>query len=327
MTGRYIRVIDTHHERWCVSIMKNEDGFLTAMKSQRFGVEIELTGISKANVRRILTEYFNDDELFDLQGREWNVKYDSSIYGFYRYNDSLLETSSNDYKVELVSPVLEYSDISMLQEIIRLIRKAGGVSSERYRCGIHVHVSDSGHNQNTLRNLIRLMSSKQYLLERAFNIPDSRLSQYCQYVSKDLEKRCKRSFKNMDALQKAWNNTSDRYSMLNLSSLFSDKGIELRLFNGSLHAGVIKAYIQFSLALCQSAKDLKRASSLIPRNNMNDKYGMRTWLCRMHLNGDEFKTCRKFMTKNLIGESAFADPATRKLIVDDDFNPDEVFKF
>lgn len=47
----------------------------------------------------------------------------------------------------------------------------------------------------------------------------------------------------------------------------------------------------------------------------------------MHLNGDEFKTCRKFMTKSLIGESAFADPATRKSIVDDDFNPDEVFKF
>lgn len=276
MTGRYIRVIDTHHERWCIDIMKHDEGFLTAMKSQRFGVEIELTGISKATVRRILTEYFNDDELFDLQGREWNVKYDSSIYGFYQYNGSLLETSSNDYKVELVSPVLEYGDIPMLQEIIRLIRKAGGISSERYRCGIHIHVSDSGHNQNTLRNLIRLMSSKQYLLERALNIPDSRLSQYCQYVSKDLEKRCKRSFKNMDALQEAWNNTSDRYSMLNLSSLFSNKGIELRLFNGSLHAGVIKAYIQFSLALCQSAKDLKRVSSLIPRNDMNDKYAMRT---------------------------------------------------
>ncbi len=88
-----------------------------------------------------------------------------------------------------------------------------------------------------------------------------------------------------------------------------------------------KAYIQFSLVFCQSAKDLKRASSLIPRNNMNDKYAMRTWLCRMHLNGDEFKTCHKFMIKSLIGESAFADTATRKLIVDDDFNPDEVFKF
>lgn len=308
--------------------MKNDKEFLTAIMSQRFGVEIELTGISRADVRRILTEYFNDDELFDSQGRDWNVKYDTSIYGLYRYNGSLVETSSNDYKIELVTPVLEYGDIPMLQEIIRLIRKAGGVSSEQYRCGIHVHVSDTGHNQDTLRNLIKMMSSKQYLLERALNIPDSRLSHYCQYVSKDLEQRCSRSFRNMSALQKAWNNTSDRYCMLNLSSLFSDKGIELRLFNGSLHAGVIKAYIQFSLALCQSAKELKRTSSLIPRNDMNDKYAMRTWLCRMHLNGDEFKTCRKFMTQNLMGDTAFADPATRKPTVDeDDFNPDEVYRF
>ena len=54
--------------------------------------------------------------------------------------------------------------------------------------------------------------------------------------------------------------------MLNLSSLFSGKGIELRLFNGSLHAGEVKAYIQFSLALCQSAKDLTRVSSYVPKN-------------------------------------------------------------
>lgn len=307
--------------------MKNDEEFLTAMKSQRFGVEIELTGISRQEVKDILANYFNDNELFDRQGRDWNVKYDSSIFARYRYHGSLVETSSNDYKVELVTPVLEYDDIPMLQDIIRLIRKAGGVSSEQYRCGIHVHVSDEGHNEKTLRNLIRLMSSKQYLLERALNIPDSRLSQYCQYVDKDLEKRCRRSFSSMSALQKAWNNSSDRYCMLNLSSLFSNKGIELRLFNGSLHAGVVKAYIQFSLALCQSAKTLTRASSLIPRNDVNDKYAMRTWLCRMHLNGDEFKTCRKFMTKNLLGDTAFADPVTRKSTVDDEFNADEVFRF
>lgn len=307
--------------------MKNDEEFLSAMKSQRFGVEIELTGISRSEVRQILSNYFHDSELFDSSGRDWIVKYDSSIYAYYRYNGSLVETSSNDYKVELVTPVLEYEDIPMLQEIIRLIRRAGGISSEQNRCGIHVHVSDEGHNEKTLRNLIRLMSSKQYLLERALNIPDSRLSQYCQYVSKDLEKRCNRGFSSMNALKKAWNNTSDRYSMLNLSSLFSNKGIELRLFNGTLHAGMIKSYIQFSLAICQSAKDLKRASSLIPRNDVNDKYAMRTWLCRMHLNGDEFKTCRRFMTKNLLGDTAFADPVTRKPTVDDEFNPDEVFRF
>ena len=123
---------------------RTDEEFLTEMKKQRFGVEIELTGISKTDVTKILAEYFNDDELFDKQGREWNVKYDSSIYAYYRYNGSLVETSSKDYKVELVTPILEYEDIPMLQEIVRLIRKKGGVSSELYRCGIHIHVDDRG---------------------------------------------------------------------------------------------------------------------------------------------------------------------------------------
>ena len=129
----------------------------------------------------------------------------------------------------------------------------------------------------------------------------------------------------MDALKDAWNNTSDRYHMLNLSSLFSGKGIELRLFNGSLHAGEVKAYIQFSLALCQSAKDLTRVSSYVPKNDENDKYAMRTWLCRLNLTGDEFKTRRKFICKNLTGESAFADPNKRKKVCNyDDFTEDEL---
>ena len=289
--------------------MENE--FVENMKSQLFGVEIELTGISKEDVKDILRRYFNNHDLMDNKGRDWSVKYDSSIQARYRYNNSLVETSSNDYKVELVTPVLEYEDIEMLQEIIRLIRKQGGVSGEQYRCGIHIHVSETGQTEKTLRNLIRTFSSKQYLLERALNIPDSRLYQYCQYVDESLTKRCNRSFRNMDVLQREWERTSDRYSMLNLSSLFSNKGIELRCFNGTLHAGQIKAYIQFSLAVCQSVKSLSRVSAKIPKNTTNDKYAMRLWLCRLQLNGDEFKTCRKFLTKNLSGDGAFADPEAR----------------
>lgn len=302
---------------------KNREEFLQAMKSQRFGVEIELTGISKQEVRNLLANYFEDRELFDRQGRDWRVIYDSSIHAHYRYNGTYVSTDSNDYKVELVTPILEYDDITMLQEIIRLIREAGGVSGAKYRTGIHIHVSDEGHNEVTLRNLIRLMTSKQYLLQRALNIPDSRLERYCQYVQSDLARRSQRKYKNMDVLKRAWNNTSDRYSMLNLSSLFSNKGIELRMFNSSLHAGIVKSYIQFSLALCQSAKDLTRCASVIPKNDENDKYVMRTWLCRMHLTGDEFKTCRKFMTKNLSGESAFADSNARKK-QSEDFSEDEL---
>ena len=240
------------------------------------------------------------------------MKYDGSILAYKRCGDKLIPVFSSDYKVELVTPILEYGDILMFEELIGMIKKSGGVSGSKYRTGLHIHISEQGQNEATLRNLIRLMSARQYLLERALQIPDSRLSRYCQHVDSKLSSRCNKKFKDMEALHKAWDNTSDRYSMLNLSSLFDGKGIELRMFNGTLNLNKIKAYIQFSLALCQSARDLTRCSSMIPINNGNDLYVMRTWLCRMYLNGDEFKICRKEMCKYLHGESAFANPYARK---------------
>ena len=40
-----------------------------------------------------------------------------------------------------------------------------------------------------------------------------------------------------------------RYHALNLHSFFSKSTVEFRLFNSTLHAGKIKAYVQFCLAL------------------------------------------------------------------------------
>ncbi len=40
-----------------------------------------------------------------------------------------------------------------------------------------------------------------------------------------------------------------RYHCLNFHSVFQKGTVEFRLFNGTLHAGKIKAYIQFSLAI------------------------------------------------------------------------------
>ena len=53
---------------------KNREKFLQDMKSQRFGVEIELTGISRQDVKDLLANYFGDNELFDNRGRDWSVK-------------------------------------------------------------------------------------------------------------------------------------------------------------------------------------------------------------------------------------------------------------
>ena len=71
-----------------------------------------------------------------------------------------------------------------------------------------------------------------------------------------------------------------------------------------LHAGRLKAYIQFCLALSQMAKEVKFASAK-PQQHENPKYAMRTWLLRMGFIGDEFKTAREVLTKRLSGDAAF----------------------
>lgn len=291
---------------------KSRDEFLTAMKNQKFGVELELTGITKSAAKELIGICLENDEMLDNKGRKWSIKYDGSIYAYMNANGEYIRTDSREYCVEMVSPILEYEDIDLLLKIVRSFKLTGGISGEKYRAGLHIHVSDEGQDEDTLRNLIRLMSSKQFLIERALNISDERLSQYCRYVETELTKRSKRKFHSMNALKNAWNRSSDRYHMLNLSSLFSNKGIEFRMFNGSVDTNVVKAYIQFALALSQSAKDLTRVSVYVPKNDMNDKYAMHTWLNRMYLTGYEFKTCRKVMLKHLTGDTAFADPDKRK---------------
>ena len=101
--------------------------------------------------------------------------------------------------------------------------------------------------------------------------------------------------------------------MLNLHATFTKGTIEFRLFQfdkpdgerkNGIHAGQIKAYIQFCLALSQAAKDLKTASPK-EQQRENDKFAMRTWLMRLGMMGDEFATARDFLTRNLTGDAAF----------------------
>lgn len=60
------------------------------MKTQRFGIEIELTGITREEAARVIADYFGTESYFigtyyqtygakDRNGREWKATYDSSI--------------------------------------------------------------------------------------------------------------------------------------------------------------------------------------------------------------------------------------------------------
>lgn len=121
-----------------------------SMKTQRFGVEIELTGITRRDAAKLIADYFgttstyegtgyNKYSALDRNGRKWTAMYDSSIDARDK-NDNRL---SDEYKCELVTPILGWDDIETLQEIVRLLRKNGAIANAS--CGIHVHVDATNH--------------------------------------------------------------------------------------------------------------------------------------------------------------------------------------
>ena len=80
--------------------------------------------------------------------------------------------------------------------------------------------------------------------------------------------------------------------------------IEFRAFNGTLHAGEVKSYIQLCLAISHQALTTKAASPTRPDTD-NPKYTFRCWLLRLGFIGDEFETARLHLTKRLPGNAAW----------------------
>ncbi len=69
-------------------------------------------------------------------------------------------------------------------------------------------------------------------------------------------------------------------------------------------ADSVKAYQNFIAALCRMSREQKRINAT-EKPVENEKYAFRCFLLRLGFIGDEFKTDRKILLKNLSGSSAF----------------------
>ena len=292
------------------------------MRSQNFGIEIEMTWLTRAAAARIIAGYFDTQATHigggydtytvrDNQNRQWKLVSDASI----RCRNGNNRQAGREYSVELVSPICQYADIETIQEIVRKLR--GGGAKVNDSCGIHVHVDASTHTPKTLRNIVNIMASKEDLLYKALQVQVSR-ENYCQKAdTRFLDELNHKRPTTMRDVENLWYNGCDsrhyhyddsRYHALNLHSVFSHGTIEFRLFNSTLHAGEIKSYIQLCLAISHQAL-VQKSASRIKTHPENEKYTFRTWLLRLGLIGNEFKTARQHLLKNLEGNIAWRDPA------------------
>jgi hypothetical protein len=301
---------------------------IAEMKKQTIGVEVEMNSITRRQAAKLAAQHFGTGRYedtadrngyytwsaWDAQGREWKFQRDVSIAG------------DDAHKCEMVTPILTYDDIPELQEIIRILRKAGAKSDASRGCGVHIHIGAKGHTPQTLRNLANIMASHESLLADALNLDRHRMARYCRTVDPSfLRQLNSKKPDTMAKLADIWYTSQgenygrnqhyngSRYHMLNYHATFTKGTIEFRLFQfdepadgkqNGLHAGQLKSYIQLCLALSQMAKSVRTASPK-PQQNENPKYAMRTWLLRLGFIGEEFATARDILTRRLNGDAAF----------------------
>ena len=84
----------------------------------------------------------------------------------------------------------------------------------------------------------------------------------------------------------------------------TEEKINFAWFSYTEDGDEIASYTQFVSRLCDMAKDAKRVSSKATETD-NDKYAFRCFLLRLGFIGNEYKTARKILLRNLTGNSAF----------------------
>lgn len=206
------------------------------MKKQTFGVEVEGNNITRQKAAEKAAAYFgtcrseytarrNGYETYsawDQQGREWKFQRDVSISG------------PDSQKCEMVTPILTYEDMELLQGLIRTLRKAGMKSDASRGCGVHIHIGAKGHTPQTIRNLVNIMAAHETQIAKAIKVDRWRQNRYCRTVDpRFLEQVNKKKPQTMEALADVWyesqgcgsgrtNHYNDsRYHMTNLHATFT----------------------------------------------------------------------------------------------------------
>ena len=154
-------------------------------KTQTIGVEIEMNNITRNKAAKIAAEFFGTGRYentadrngyftwsaWDGDGQRVEVQKDVSISG------------PDVKKCELVTPLLHYSDIETLQELMTQTQNTQGRSVMHWSERESTSTSEPTVTQpQTLRNLANIMASHEELISEALKLDRTRISRYCRTV-------------------------------------------------------------------------------------------------------------------------------------------------
>jgi len=302
---------------------------MTSLKDLRYGTEIEFVGISRETAALTIAAVLGTIDVsakvepysyavrsFHItatDGRVWNVVADGSVHD----TDG---TSGG----EMVTPILTWADMPVLQAIVRALRAAGARANAT--CGQHVHVDGAAFKTQPgkLINLVNLQARREGMVRTALAIAAHRTEQYCKPFDIDTLTRIRRAGSSLRGLNKAWFGQyvadpagrfgkyhDSRYHALNLYSFFYRGTVEFRHFNGTVHAGEVRANICLALGMVARSLNVRNVSQEAVTAPAT-KADMTAFCKRLGLVGAEFQNVRVHLSKPLEGKApeAFLDDAT-----------------
>jgi hypothetical protein len=275
------------------------------MKEQSFGVEIETESLGREGAVTVLSQVLGGEPEYspwfkvrDDQGRDWKVVRDGSL---------------GSKGAEIVTPILNYSDIDTVSKIVRALREAGAKVPKT--CGLHIHVGfgseDKPADAFQMANLVKIVNKQEEYIFAAFGVTEQRKRRYCQPMPEELVEFCSTVKPGAKLSALSFNPFGnrifyDRYHGLNTLAYSKHQTVEFRYFNGTLNPDKIISYIQFCLAVTAYARNASKArKGRRAFNAASAAYDFRVFLTSIGLNGKEFATCRAVLTARLDGDKAF----------------------
>ena len=245
------------------------------MRWKKYGVEMDMTGITRKAVAEILAEQFDTKVVFclsdngynvpDQNQRLWRILPSDSIKAE-RYNGEKVVGANYMYQVKLLSPFLYENEFPMLEKALEQMELRGAIVNDSTKINLLLDVSCIENWEKYQINLENLYESKGELFQKALDIPFSQVADTSQGKENGI--------------------------------------ISFPYFKSTLNKKELLSDIQFAQIVSSFAEN-NRTVSQKKSENQNDKFMMRTWLVRAGMVGEEYKFARKMLTKKLEGNSAW----------------------
>ena len=245
------------------------------MRWKKYGVEMDMTGITRKAAAEILADIFqteynfqSDENCYEVKDgteKTWRI-YSSDSIKAEKYNGEKVVGANYMYQVKLLSPFLYENEFPMLEKALEQMELRGAIVNDSTKINLLLDVSCIENWEKYQTNLENLYESKGELFQKALDIPFSQVADTSQGKENGI--------------------------------------ISFPYFKSTLHQKELLSDIQFAQIVSGFAEN-NRTVSQKKSENQNDKFMMRTWLVRAGMVGEEYKFARKMLTKNLEGNSAW----------------------